>query len=67
VDILKHLSGEEMSRNPTDGTPSDRMSRLANHFLCQQRHVVVVNFPLKELVHLIIGVFEKLYITKTFT
>ncbi|XP_062157586.1 uncharacterized protein LOC133865235 [Alnus glutinosa] len=36
VDILKHLSGEEMSRNPTDGTPSDRMSRLANHVLCQQ-------------------------------
>jgi hypothetical protein len=54
-----------MSRNPTDGTPSDRMSRLANHVLYQQRHVVVVIFPLKELVRLIIGVFEKLYITKT--
>lgn len=37
VDILKHLSGEEMSRNPADGTPSDRMSRLANHILSQRR------------------------------
>ncbi|KAK7849576.1 dna polymerase alpha subunit b [Quercus suber] len=37
VDILKHLSGEEMSRNPADGTPIDRMSRLANHILSQRR------------------------------
>ncbi|KAI4368483.1 hypothetical protein MLD38_017037 [Melastoma candidum] len=36
VDILKHLSGEEMSRNPTDGIPSDRMSRLAYHVLSQR-------------------------------
>ncbi|KAG2702656.1 hypothetical protein I3843_06G093400 [Carya illinoinensis] len=36
VDILKHLSGEEMSRNPSDGTSNDRMSRLANHILRQQ-------------------------------
>jgi DNA polymerase alpha subunit B len=63
VDILKNLSGEEMSRNPTDGTPIDRMSRLANHVLCQQRHVVVI-FPLKGTCSLdIMGVYEKLYIT----
>ncbi|KAK4763658.1 hypothetical protein SAY87_013096 [Trapa incisa] len=36
VDILKHLCGEEMSRNPSDGIPSDRMSRLAYHLLTQQ-------------------------------
>ncbi|KAJ6323977.1 hypothetical protein OIU76_011306 [Salix suchowensis] len=36
VDILKQMSGEEMSRNPTDGTPSDRMSRLANHIISQR-------------------------------
>ncbi|KAF3431097.1 hypothetical protein FNV43_RR25827 [Rhamnella rubrinervis] len=36
VDILKHLSGEEISRNPTAGTASDRMSRLANHILGQR-------------------------------
>ncbi|KAL9353140.1 hypothetical protein Peur_055820 [Populus x canadensis] len=36
VDILKQISGEEMSRNPTDGTPSDRMSRLANHIVSQR-------------------------------
>lgn len=36
VDILKQISGEEMSRNPTDGTPSDRMSRLANHIISQR-------------------------------
>jgi DNA polymerase alpha subunit B len=39
VDILKQISGEEMSRNPTDGTPSDRMSRLANHIISQRRYV----------------------------
>ncbi|KAI9170464.1 hypothetical protein LWI28_028412 [Acer negundo] len=40
VDLLKQLSGEELSRNPRDGTtPSDRMSRLANHILSQRRHV----------------------------
>ncbi|OMO60411.1 DNA polymerase alpha/epsilon, subunit B [Corchorus capsularis] len=36
VDILKHLSGEEMSRHPMDGTPSDRLSRLATHILNQR-------------------------------
>ncbi|KAK4786138.1 hypothetical protein SAY86_002827 [Trapa natans] len=36
VDILKHLCGEEMSKNPSDGIPSDRMSRLAYHVLSQQ-------------------------------
>ncbi|KAL5762334.1 hypothetical protein ACOSP7_018598 [Xanthoceras sorbifolium] len=36
VDILKQLSGEELSRNPKDGAPSDRMSRLANHILNQR-------------------------------
>ncbi|CAI0425714.1 unnamed protein product [Linum tenue] len=40
VDILKQLSGEELSRNPKDGSPpSDRMSRLASHILNQQRQV----------------------------
>ncbi|XP_054806485.1 uncharacterized protein LOC129309119 isoform X2 [Prosopis cineraria] len=37
VDILKHLSGEEISRISADGKPSDRMSRLVNHILKQQR------------------------------
>ncbi|KAK7312005.1 hypothetical protein RJT34_10532 [Clitoria ternatea] len=36
VDILKHLSGEEISRTAADGKPIDRMSRLANHILNQQ-------------------------------
>ncbi|XP_058005627.1 uncharacterized protein LOC110640495 isoform X1 [Hevea brasiliensis] len=36
VDILRQLSREEMSRNLKDGTPSDRMSRLANHILSQR-------------------------------
>ncbi|XP_050207491.1 uncharacterized protein LOC126656912 [Mercurialis annua] len=36
VDVIKQLSGEEMSRNPTDGSASDRMSRLANHLLSQR-------------------------------
>ncbi|KAF5746492.1 putative alpha DNA polymerase [Tripterygium wilfordii] len=35
TDILKHLSGEEMSRTTSDGAPSDRMSRLASHILSQ--------------------------------
>ncbi|KAA3453290.1 DNA polymerase alpha subunit B-like isoform X1 [Gossypium australe] len=35
VDILKHLSGEEMSRHSMDGQPNDRLSRLANHILSQ--------------------------------
>ncbi|XVE92214.1 hypothetical protein REPUB_Repub01dG0077700 [Reevesia pubescens] len=36
VDILKHLSGEELSRHLMDGTPSDRLSRLASHILSQR-------------------------------
>ncbi|CAH2065943.1 unnamed protein product [Thlaspi arvense] len=35
VDVLKHLSGEEMSKNPS-GVPIDRMSRLASHLLRQR-------------------------------
>ncbi|XP_020220772.1 DNA polymerase alpha subunit B [Cajanus cajan] len=36
VDILKQISGEEISRTAADGKPIDRMSRLANHILNQQ-------------------------------
>lgn len=36
VDILKQISGEEISRTAADGKPVDRMSRLANHILNQQ-------------------------------
>ncbi|XP_027334193.1 DNA polymerase alpha subunit B [Abrus precatorius] len=36
VDILKHVSGEEISRTASDGKPIDRMSRLANHILNQR-------------------------------
>ncbi|XWS22677.1 hypothetical protein CRYUN_Cryun29cG0056600 [Craigia yunnanensis] len=36
VDVLKHLSGEEMSRHSMDGTPSDRLSRIASHILSQR-------------------------------
>ncbi|XP_024025731.1 DNA polymerase alpha subunit B [Morus notabilis] len=36
VDVLKHLSGEEISRNPKGGAPSDRMGRLVNHILGQR-------------------------------
>ncbi|KAJ1410604.1 DNA-polymerase alpha/epsilon, subunit B [Sesbania bispinosa] len=36
VDILKQVSGEEISRTAADGKPSDRLSRLANHILNQQ-------------------------------
>ncbi|KAG5521921.1 hypothetical protein RHGRI_034217 [Rhododendron griersonianum] len=39
VDILKQLSGEEISRNPLGGS-KQRMSRLANHLLSQHRHVI---------------------------
>ncbi|XP_042506466.1 DNA polymerase alpha subunit B [Macadamia integrifolia] len=35
VDILKQLSGEEISRNPANGSSGDRMSRLAIHLLSQ--------------------------------
>ncbi|KAK8579522.1 hypothetical protein V6N12_069846 [Hibiscus sabdariffa] len=36
VDILKHLSGEEMSRHWVEGKPNDRLSRLASHILAQR-------------------------------
>ncbi|KAI7997250.1 DNA polymerase alpha subunit B [Camellia lanceoleosa] len=35
VDILKQLSGEEISRNPSGGS-KQRMNRLANHLLSQR-------------------------------
>ncbi|CAH8382709.1 unnamed protein product [Eruca vesicaria subsp. sativa] len=35
VDVLKHLSVEEISRNPS-GVPTDRMARLASHLLRQR-------------------------------
>lgn len=38
VDIIKQLSGEEISRNAAGGS-KHRMSTLANHILCQRRHV----------------------------
>lgn len=38
VDILKQISGEEISRTAADGKPIDRLSRLANHILNQQRY-----------------------------
>lgn len=37
VDILKQVSGEEISRTAPDAKPIDRLSRLANHILSQQR------------------------------
>ncbi|KAL2332688.1 hypothetical protein Fmac_013901 [Flemingia macrophylla] len=36
VDILKQISGEEISRTAADGKPIDRLSRLVNHILNQQ-------------------------------
>lgn len=38
VDLIKQLSGEEISRNAAGGS-KHRMSTLANHILCQRRHV----------------------------
>ncbi|CAL5338643.1 unnamed protein product [Camellia sinensis] len=40
VDILKQLSGEEISRNPSGGS-KQRMNRLANHLLSQHRNTHV--------------------------
>lgn len=37
VDILKQLSGQEISRKPPGGKPGDRIGRLASHILKQQR------------------------------
>ncbi|MCI24324.1 DNA polymerase alpha subunit B, partial [Trifolium medium] len=36
LDVLKQISGEEISRIAADGKPIDRLSRLANHILNQQ-------------------------------
>lgn len=50
VDILKHLSGEEISRNPKDGAPIDRMGRLAKHILGQRRHVKLITlFEIRQM------------------
>ncbi|CAN6301501.1 unnamed protein product [Urochloa humidicola] len=38
VDILKQLSGEEISRRPPGGKPGDRIGRLAAHILKQQSY-----------------------------
>ncbi|WVZ88738.1 hypothetical protein U9M48_035222 [Paspalum notatum var. saurae] len=38
VDILKQLSGEEISRKPPGGKPGDRIGRLATHILKQQSY-----------------------------
>ncbi|GMH31083.1 hypothetical protein Nepgr_032926 [Nepenthes gracilis] len=35
VDILRQLSGEEISRHPKDGSSADRLSRLIKHILSQ--------------------------------
>ena len=37
VDILKQISGEEISRKPPGGKPGDRIGWLATHILKQQR------------------------------
>ncbi|KAL6905855.1 hypothetical protein ACP4OV_003456 [Aristida adscensionis] len=38
VDILKQLSGEEISHKPSGGKPGDRIGRLATHILKQQSY-----------------------------
>lgn len=38
VDILKHLSGDEISRKPPGGKTGDRIGRLATHILKQQSY-----------------------------
>ncbi|XP_022776255.1 DNA polymerase alpha subunit B-like isoform X5 [Durio zibethinus] len=67
VDILKHLSGEELSRHSVDGTPSDRLSRLASHILSQpfihyihQQKVFhwISPWPLKLLIFLQFRIFS---------
>ena len=37
MDVLKHLSSEEISANALDASPGDRLGRLARHVLAQQR------------------------------
>lgn len=41
VDILKHLSAEEICRNPQGGS-KQRLTNLAKHILNQHRHVLTV-------------------------
>ncbi|KAL9226298.1 hypothetical protein vseg_002128 [Gypsophila vaccaria] len=36
VDVIKHISGEEISRNPKAGSSGDRLSRLATHIIRQR-------------------------------
>ncbi|GJN13452.1 hypothetical protein PR202_gb00159 [Eleusine coracana subsp. coracana] len=38
IDILKQLSGEEISRKPPGGKPGDRIGRLATHLVKQQSY-----------------------------
>ncbi|KAL5991145.1 hypothetical protein ACLOJK_012051 [Asimina triloba] len=49
-DVLKHLSSEEISRIPADGSSRDRMGRLATHVLNQRSfyplHPPALGFPL---------------------
>ncbi|KAK9108413.1 hypothetical protein Syun_024424 [Stephania yunnanensis] len=45
LDVLKQLSGEEISRIP-DGSSRDRMGRLATHLLSQRRHDVPLDLSL---------------------
>lgn len=66
VDILKHLSGEEMSRNPKDGAITDRISRLANHILTQQRHVVVICLHRNLFTLILLPWMTKIYIVFKF-
>lgn len=37
MDVIKHLSGEEISKDPA---PGGRLSRLATHILNQRRHAL---------------------------
>ena len=43
VDVLRHLSSEEISRIPEQSS-NDRLARLSTHILSQQRHVPEVLF-----------------------
>ncbi|XP_034700051.1 DNA polymerase alpha subunit B [Vitis riparia] len=46
VDVIKQLSGEMISRNPTDGSSRDRMTTIANHILSQRSFYPL--YPLAE-------------------
>ncbi|KAL6583125.1 hypothetical protein OROMI_005203 [Orobanche minor] len=45
VDILKHLSAEEIFRNPPGG-PKQRLTNLARHILNQHRSILMSFYPL---------------------